>query len=121
MPTFTSSRAWFGDRRDESAYLQVTAHPERRVVTFSHWQGRICHASSAVDLDEVPELVAVLTAALAQAARTADGQGDDRPLRAIAAERIRARWQAAHAEVVDRLGSVAWPGSGGRRRGRRAA
>lgn len=94
MAMLGASRAWLSDRRDTSCYLQVTAHPGRHAVTLSHWQGRVCVASTVVDIDDVPELVSVLTASLAQAAAAAATQPDRRPILAIAAERLRERISA---------------------------
>jgi hypothetical protein len=103
------SRVRLPDRRDPTAYVQVTGHPERRAVTMSHWHGRVCVASAVVDVQELPELVTVLTVALARSAAAGPPHADARPLSAIALDRLRSRWHRPRAEVVELIGSaVSW-------------
>lgn len=56
------------DARDRGATLRVTRHPEQRKVVLSHWRGRLCVASTPVELAEVPTLIGVLVDALNEAA-----------------------------------------------------
>lgn len=100
MATLSPLRSWLPDRHDRAAYLQVTGHPAQRVVTVSHWQDRVCLASTVVDADDIPELVSILTGTLAEIARAGGPPRDSRPLAAIALERLRARWRRPRAEVI---------------------
>jgi len=100
MATLSPLRSWLPDRHDRSAYLQVTGHPAQRVVTVSHWHDRVCLASTVVDVDDIPELVSILTGTLAEMARAAGPQPDSRPLATIALERLRARWRRPRGEII---------------------
>jgi hypothetical protein len=56
------------DARDRGATLRVTRHPEQYKVVLSHWRGRLCVASTPIELAEIPTLVGVLVEALGEAA-----------------------------------------------------
>lgn len=66
------------DARDRGATLRVTRHPEQRKVVLSHWRGRVCVASTPIELGEIPTLVGILVDALgdgvAPAERPVSGQ-----------------------------------------------
>jgi hypothetical protein len=61
------------DARDRGATLRVTRHPVQRKVVLSHWRGRLCVASTPIELGDVPTLVGVLVDALGEGAATATG------------------------------------------------
>ncbi len=48
--------------------MRVSWHASQRKVVLSHWHGAVCAASSAIDVEEIPQLVSSLVAALGQAA-----------------------------------------------------
>jgi len=64
----------FGDvfvgRDAEGRSLRVSAHPERGRVVLSIWQERVCRATVRVAAEDVPDLVATLTAAAERATGT---------------------------------------------------
>lgn len=67
------------DARGGDATLRVTWHAPQRKVVLSHWHGPVCTASSAIEVEKVPQLVSSLVAALGQAAvsQTPEAQMSD--------------------------------------------
>ena len=62
------------DARDRGASLRVTRHPEQHKVVLSHWRGRICVASTPIELSEVPALIGILVDSLAERRESASAQ-----------------------------------------------
>ena len=52
--------ALFVDPRGGERALRVTWHQEREVVVLSLWREAVCAASFRLDVDEVPDLIAML-------------------------------------------------------------
>jgi hypothetical protein len=61
-------RVWFLDDREPPRRLQVTHHPDSRVVVFSLWPGDLCTATFRLPVEDAPAMIEVLVAGLAQAA-----------------------------------------------------
>jgi hypothetical protein len=61
-------RVWFLDDRDPPRRLQVTHHPDSRVVVFSIWHAELCTATFRLPVEDAPAMIEVLVAGLAQAA-----------------------------------------------------
>jgi hypothetical protein len=70
----TVSRTYVRSARSDAQYLRVTWHPETTTIVISHWDDRVCVASTPVALADAPVLINLLVAALADAAagRTTD-------------------------------------------------
>ena len=51
------------DARGGDRSVRVTAHPDRGLVTISHWEGNVCVAADAVPLDDLAPIIDVLTGA----------------------------------------------------------
>jgi hypothetical protein len=68
------SRVLIHDQRRSGGFLRATWHPERKMLVISHWRNDICIASTAVGISDIPKLVSLLVAALADAATRQDGQ-----------------------------------------------
>src|SRR5262245_10104963 len=58
-------RVWFEDDRVPPRRLQVTHHPERRVVVLSVWHEGTCTATFQLPIADAPALIDVLVTALA--------------------------------------------------------
>jgi hypothetical protein len=59
-------RVLIADQRANGSYLRASWHADRRVVVVSHWRGDVCTASTAIALTEIPKLISMLVAALAE-------------------------------------------------------
>jgi hypothetical protein len=57
----------FIDARGGDRALRVTWHPEADVVVLSLWRDNVCAGSFRLRADDVPTLLAALTAGLAPA------------------------------------------------------
>ena len=64
-----ANRSWFEDDRVPPRRLQVTHHPERRVVVLSVWHEETCTATFQLPVADAPALIEVLVDSLATAAR----------------------------------------------------
>jgi hypothetical protein len=67
-----------------------------------------------VDIDDVPEMVSILTMSLARTASATSTPVDNRPLRAIAAERLRDRWRRPEAHIIELFSAAVGRASRGR-------
>lgn len=52
--------ALFRDTRGEERGLKVSWHQDAEVVVLSLWRDNVCAASFRLDIDEVPDLIALL-------------------------------------------------------------
>lgn len=52
------------DSRGQGGSLRITRHPEQHKVVLSHWRDGLCIASTPVDLNELPPIIAALAEAL---------------------------------------------------------
>jgi hypothetical protein len=75
------SRTYVRSARSDGQYLRVTWHPETTTIVLSHWDDRVCVASTPVALADAPVLINLLVAALAEAAadRPAEVMPPQRP------------------------------------------
>jgi len=55
------------DARGGDRSLRVTWHHESQVVVLSLWRANVCTGTFRLDIDEVPEVIAMLRAGLDQA------------------------------------------------------
>lgn len=77
---FSRDRVWFLDDRDPPRRLQVTHHPDSRVVVFSIWHEELCTATFRLPVEDGPAMIEILVAGLAQAAGdAATGSGQPAP------------------------------------------
>lgn len=63
--------AWLRDAREAGRALRVSWHAERGCAVVSTWRDGVCTGTARLTPTEVAELVAVLTAGLAEAAAAA--------------------------------------------------
>ena len=87
-------RVWFEDDRVPPRRLQVTHHPERRVVVLSVWHEGTCTATFQLPIAEAPALIDVLVTALAAAVRPVVDSAGAPPPRPTARDRLRS-WATA--------------------------
>jgi hypothetical protein len=60
-------RVLIADVRDDGTYIRVTWHSERATFVLSHWDNDGCIAATRVSVDDVPQLIRLLTDGLADA------------------------------------------------------
>ena len=60
-------RVLIADVRDDGTYIRVTWHSERATFVLSHWDNDRCIAATRVSVDDVPQLIRLLTDGLANA------------------------------------------------------
>ena len=60
-------RVLIADVRDDGTYIRVTWHAERSTFVLSHWDNNGCIAATRVSVDDVPQLIGLLTNGLADA------------------------------------------------------
>jgi hypothetical protein len=60
-------RVLIADVRDDGTYIRVTWHSERATFVLSHWDNDRCIAATRVSVDDVPQLIRLLTDGLADA------------------------------------------------------
>lgn len=65
------------DTRRDGSFLRVTWHADGQQFVVSHWDGDLCVAATRIPLSAAPDLIALLTRGLAEAA----GQPSDPDLR----------------------------------------
>jgi hypothetical protein len=60
-------RVLIADVREDGTYIRVTWHLERSTFVLSHWDKNGCIAATRVSVDDVPQLIGLLTNGLADA------------------------------------------------------
>jgi len=70
LPEPTLRRDWFGDDRGDGRRLQVTWHPEHRLVVLSMWQRDRCTPSFRLPIEDADRMIALLAGSLREAAST---------------------------------------------------
>jgi hypothetical protein len=60
-------RVLIADVRDNGTYIRVTWHADRSTFVLSHWDNNGCIAATRVSVDDVPQLIGLLTNGLANA------------------------------------------------------
>jgi hypothetical protein len=60
-------RVLIADVREDGTYIRVTWHSERSTFVLSHWDNNGCIAATRVSVDDVPQLIGLLTNGLADA------------------------------------------------------
>ncbi|MEP6658470.1 MAG: hypothetical protein ABJD24_00980 [Acidimicrobiales bacterium] len=60
-------RVLIADVRDNGTYIRVTWHADRSTFVLSHWDNNGCIAATRVSVDDVPQLIGLLTNGLADA------------------------------------------------------
>lgn len=60
-------RVLIADVREDGTYIRVTWHSERSTFVLSHWDNDGCIAATRVSVDDVPQLIGLLTNGLADA------------------------------------------------------
>ena len=60
-------RVLIADVRDNGTYVRVTWHADRSTFVLSHWDNDGCIAATRVSVDDVPQLIGLLTNGLADA------------------------------------------------------
>jgi hypothetical protein len=61
-------RLWFSDARDQGRQMELSWHPEERIVILSLWHGTVCRASFRLPVGEVPGVIEMLAASLGDVA-----------------------------------------------------
>jgi hypothetical protein len=91
-----SSRVLIEDQRGNGGFLRVTWHPDRKVLLVSHWRNDLCTATTIVGISDIPKLVSLLAAALADAAtrHIAQSPSAERPAAGQVA-RVAGAWDTA--------------------------
>lgn len=121
-----SRREWLVDARDDGRRMELTWHRRQRLVVLSLWQGGNCRATFRLPVADAPEVIALLSNALGDAAAgggasaSSEPAGDDvgpvtvgagRGATALPVRGASGRWQA----VLGHAGG-AWQRLRGRRR-----
>lgn len=60
-------RVLIADVRDNGTYIRVTWHADRSTFVLSHWDNNGCIAATRIRVDDVPQLIGLLTNGLADA------------------------------------------------------
>jgi hypothetical protein len=60
-------RVLIADVRADGTYIRVTWHADRSTFVLSHWDDNGCIAATRVSVDDVPQLIGLLTNGLADA------------------------------------------------------
>jgi hypothetical protein len=60
-------RRWFVDARDDGRQMELSWHRERRLLVVSLWHGSGCRATFQMPVEDVPELLGVLSVVLGEA------------------------------------------------------
>jgi hypothetical protein len=60
-------RVLIADVRGDGTYIRVTWHSERSTFVLSHWDNDGCIAATRVSVEDVPQLIGLLTNGLADA------------------------------------------------------
>jgi hypothetical protein len=60
-------RVLIADVRENGTYIRVTWHSDRSTFVLSHWDNNGCIAATRVSVDDVPQLIGLLTNGLADA------------------------------------------------------
>lgn len=74
-------RVLIADVRDDGTYIRVTWHSERATFVLSHWDNDRCIAATRVCVDDVPQLIRLLTDGLADA--LAHERAEPQPARGV--------------------------------------
>jgi hypothetical protein len=70
LPEPTLHSDWFSDDRGDGRRLQVTWHPEHRLVVLSIWQRDRCTASFRLPVEDADRMITLLAGSLREAATT---------------------------------------------------
>jgi len=62
-------RRWFADARDGARRMELSWHPDERLVIASLWHGDVCRATFRLPVEEAGTVIGVLADALGDEAR----------------------------------------------------
>ena len=91
-------RRWFSDARDDARRMEVSWHPDERIVIISLWSATVCRATFRLPIEEAPTVIDVLATSLGEAAR--DPQRGAGPATSTLVERWRRHLRRQRAEII---------------------
>ena len=89
-------RRWFTDARDQGRQMELSWHPEERIVIVSLWNATVCRASFRLPIGEAPGVIEMLATSLGDVAADLGHEPTPDPLPAILK-----RWRERSGQPTD--------------------